>query len=296
MEETGGSERVDVVWLEEPAISSAALVRFAGDANDAPYSLLTVIDEKCYGAGAWGEPRRVAALLNGELAGLAVISGAYVRLLAVRRDLRRRGIGRGLLRRCEEAIRAAGSPRVVIAGEPGNYFVPGVEEHAAATLSFFERRGYVRGELAQNMEAALERLPEVSVREGVTVERAGGSTQDEIIRYVTAEFGRLWAFEVSPAFSDRRPPLFIARAGGDIIGFSAHDVNNRGLGFYGPAGVTRSWRGGGIGALLLRASLDDLIDRGYARVIIPWVSSVEFYGRIARAVSTHRFVGLQKSL
>lgn len=291
-----GSIAIEIDGANDRSISLPALVDVAEEANDSPYQLSTVIAEKCYGAGAWGAPKRFCAFVDGELAGVAVLSSSYLRLLAVRRQYRGRGAGQLLLARCEREARAAGAARLVVAGEPGNYFVPGVVEDDVRTLGFFERHGYVRGDLAQNMEADLDLIDDDPAEREVAVERASRTVAGEVTTYVTAEFGRLWAFEISPAFDEPQPPLFIARAEGEIVGFSAHEVNNRGLGFYGPAGVTKSWRGGGIGALLLRASLRDLQRRGYTRAIIPWVSSVTFYGRIARAVPSHRFIGLQKEL
>lgn len=273
----------------------SVVAQLAASSNDTPYDLVTVIDEKCFGRGAWGEPQLVVARNERATTGFAVISANYIRLLVVARNARRRGVGSMLLARCEEEIRRSGGNRVAIAGEPGNYFVPGILEDDETTLSFFERRGYRRGEIAQNLEAELI-TQTFEPPAGVALERPSATTEAEITAFIQSEFGRLWAFEVSPAFADPAPPLFVARAEGKVIGFSAHDVNNRGLGFYGPAGVSANWRGGGIGAVLLRASLNDLLARGYRRVIIPWVSSVAFYGKIARALPTHRFVGCSKEL
>src|SRR5438874_2837504 len=82
-------------------------------ANDAPYDLARVAEEKCFGAGVEGEPR---VRVFGDFEGVAVTCGKYLRVLAVDREKRRRGIGSALL--------ADTDARVAFA-EPGNYFTPG---------------------------------------------------------------------------------------------------------------------------------------------------------------------------
>src|ERR1700687_2819618 len=88
-----------------------------GRANDMPYDLARVAEEKCFGAGYEGEPQ---ARIYGNFEGIAVTCGKYLRILAVDRNRRRRGIGSELLRDAES--RGAW----VVAAEPGNYFTPGV--------------------------------------------------------------------------------------------------------------------------------------------------------------------------
>src|SRR5437868_5592672 len=63
----------------------------------------------------------------------AVTGGKYLRILAVDRERRRRGIGSALLRDAES--RGAR----VIAAEPGNYFTPGILE---SVVPFFTKRGF----------------------------------------------------------------------------------------------------------------------------------------------------------
>jgi GNAT superfamily N-acetyltransferase len=94
-------------------------------ANDTPYDLAAVAEEKCFGAGIAGEP--VVRLFGDK--GIAVTCGKWLRILAVGRDARGRGIGTRLLE---------DSGATVIGAEPGNYFTPGVLE---AQRSFFEKRG-----------------------------------------------------------------------------------------------------------------------------------------------------------
>jgi GNAT superfamily N-acetyltransferase len=284
--------------LTEAGPDSLDLLRdLAVRANDTPYSLESVIEEKCFAAGAGGLPRLAVAGDGNVLDGAVVVSGRYLRLLLVDRARRRQGIGQALLEWAAALARQHGESRLVLGGEPGNYFVPGIIKEQQETRDFFHRRGFSSKEEAVNLVAHVGGTDWNARRKAtseVTIERASDS--EEALDFIGREFGRLWRFEVSHAFRESTPPLFLARDSSGILGFSAHDVNNRGLGFYGPAGVTQSRRGAGLGRELLLASLADLAQRGYDRIVIPWVSSIEFYRKVANAEVDMTFDTMEKKL
>jgi GNAT superfamily N-acetyltransferase len=121
-------------------------------ANDAPYDLADVAEEKCFGRGVAGQPcARVWG--NGDVAGgiggAVVTCGRHVRILAVDRDARRRGIGSALLNDAEE--RGAS----FIAAEAGNYFTPGVVDTDVAATQFLRARGYIETRFTHNLDVAL---------------------------------------------------------------------------------------------------------------------------------------------
>ena len=70
------------------------------------------------------------------------------------------------------------------------------------------------------------------------------------------------------------------------------DVNNRGLGFFGPTGVKTSLRGRGIGGRLVRASLTDLKRLGHRKAVIPWTDALDFYAKCCGAKPAHQFIAL----
>src|SRR5947199_3086907 len=86
-------------------------------ANEAPYDLVRVAEEKCFGQGVAGEPE---VRVWNDFAGLSVTCGRWLRSLAVDRAQRGRGIGSALLRDAETRGVTG------IAAEAGNYFTPGV--------------------------------------------------------------------------------------------------------------------------------------------------------------------------
>ncbi|HYR28969.1 MAG TPA: GNAT family N-acetyltransferase, partial [Thermoanaerobaculia bacterium] len=167
----------------------------------------------------------------------------------------------------------------VIAAEPGNYFTPGVMDG-----SFFAKRGYVPKATTWNLEVDLG---------GFAASESGGRAaalqQDRVLAFIEAEFGRIWRFEAAKAFEREIPTIFIEEHDGEIAGFAAHDVNNRGLGFFGPTGVKKSLRGRGIGGRLVRASLADLRRLGYRNAVIPWTDALDFYARCCGAEPAHQF-------
>lgn len=261
------------------------------NSNDIPYDLSVVAEEKCFGVGVLGAPRTLLAFDGSRLAGVAVNSPRAIRLLAVDRSLRRRGIGSALLRQAESGL------KIVHAGaEPGNYFVPGIPAGDEGLRSFFQFHGYEQlPDSAVDLEVQLRNNDQVRAPDEPDIARATPGDQPAALEFINGQFGRAWRVEVERAFEHPRPTLFIARRRGQIVGFSAHDCNNRGLGFFGPEGVVPEERGRGLGRNLLLASLADLRDMGFERTIIAWAAAHDFYRRVAGAVVAHRFLRMRKS-
>ena len=242
-------------------------------ANEAPYDLAAVAGEKCFERGFEGE---AIVSVDGDFDGIAVTCGKHLRLIAVDRERRRRGVGRALLRDAES--RGA----YVVAAEPGNYFTPGVLASDSTTLNFFAAHGYRETARTQNLEVDLP---------------AGGGAgaplrsdqRERVLDFIEGAFGPIWRFEASHGAT-----IFSVEHEGKIAGFSTHDANNRGLGFFGPTGVASDLRGRGLGRQLLLASLTDLHQHGYRKAIIPWTESIDFYRKACGARLAHRFVILRR--
>ena len=246
-------------------------------ANDSPYDLAAVAEEKCFGKGIAGAPVTRVFERHGQILGAAVTCGKWLRILAVDREARRQGIGTALL----------ADERVIFA-EPGNYLTPGVLLSDEATRAFFRQNGFVETQSTWNLEVDLAGI------EG-HAKRPEHHDAPRVLDFVEREFGRIWRFEAAKAFERDLPPAFIEEDAGEITGFAVHDVNNRGLGFFGPTGVMKSMRGKGIGCRLLLASLADLRRLGYARAVIPWTDALEFYRKCCGAEPAHQFIAFTRA-
>lgn len=238
-------------------------------ANDAPYDIARVVEEKVFGVGFSGKPR---VRIFGDMLGIAVTCGHALRLIAVDRAHRRNGIGSALLR-------DAAAIKTVFA-EAGNYFTPGVVESDEGARAFFRHYGFLESRWTFNLETS--DLPDTPDVEPPHDRKA-------FLDFVEKEFGPIWRFEAAKAFDGGVRAFYIPDTG-----FAVHDVNNRGLGTFGPTGVAIAHRGKGIGARLLHASLADLRRLGYSRVIIPWTDAVDFYRKACNAQVTHRFVTMTR--
>lgn len=250
-------------------------------ANDAPYDLAAVAEEKCFGLGFTGEP---VVRVWGDFEGVAVTCGRHLRVLVVAREARRRGIGTALLKDAEE------HGADVIAAEPGNYFTPGVVDTDLASVAFFHKHGYIETRFTHNLVADLT----TGFSASEETRRATPEEQDRVLTFIEKEFGKIWRFEAAKAFDENPPRVFITEEQGEVTGFAVHDVNNRGLGFFGPTGVAKAMRGRGLGCELLHASLADLHELGYAKSVIPWTDALEFYRKCSGALPAHSFIAFAR--
>jgi GNAT superfamily N-acetyltransferase len=236
-----------------------------------------VAEEKCFGDGIAGAPVCRVFERNGHIEGVAVRCGKWLRILLVAAEARGRGVGTALLHDAQGVQ--------VIAAEPGNYLMPGVPKTSAAARRFLEARGFHPTRETWNLDAP---LTHIVAEAGAT--RSSRADADRVLAFVEREFGRIWRFEASKAFDRELPVCFHTEEQGNITGFAVHDVNNRGLGFFGPTGVAKAQRGRGLGRTLLLASLADLRRLGYDRAVIPWTDALEFYRKSCGAEPAQRFV------
>jgi len=264
-----------------------------------------VAEEKLFGAAPGGAASSVfGALEAGELVGLSVGSARWIRLLAVAPQARRRGIGTALLAAAESAIEGAIARTM---DQPGNYLAPGVDVRNLETIGWLERRGYRAQRENSNLVIDLVDNPRVSdargrelyrraERQGYELRRADDADAGALAEAVGGAFGHSWAFEVERALGGDPPGVHLALQNGAIAAFAAHDGNNRGLGWFGPAGTLEAHRGKGLGEALYIACLLDLVALGRRDCTVAWAGPREFYRRAAGIAREEHFVVMTKEL
>lgn len=265
-----------------------------------------VAGEKLFGEAPGGPVATFAIDDDRGLAGVAAASGGRVRLIAVRPDARGRGHGTRLLAACEAHLRATGAARARVLDLPGNYLAPGVDERNQEALAWLDRRGYVAdAERVVNLLLDVRTNPRVSVARADDAAAAARARGYEIRRArpgeialqeaIAAEFGGAWPFEVTRALAFDLPGVHVATREGAYAGFAAHDGNNAGLGWFGPAGTWPAHRGAGLGEALLLACLVD-VAASHPVCEVAWIGPRGFYERVAGVAGERRFVVLRKAL
>jgi GNAT superfamily N-acetyltransferase len=267
-----------------------------------------VAEEKLFGAAP--PPFLSAALgvrLGDRLAGVAVVSGRWLRLVAVHPDERGRGVGTALIDAAAARARAWGATRLRSGDQPGNYLAPGIDARDAGTCAFLERRGF--REVARNHNlsvhlvdnehvttARAEALADAAGARGYQVRRATHADQAVILDVATRSFGAVWAFELGLALANHPPTVHVAFSGSGPVAFACSDGNNRGLGWFGPAGTLPDHRGHGLGQALLIPCLLDAAAAGHRATEIAWIGPRRFYESAAGAGGGREFVVLEKEL
>ena len=321
----------DAVPAEEQAAGAGLIVRplTAADLGEAaallaaalPWDQVAVVAaEKLFG----GNGRRSGQSLgvfsrSAELLGVLAYAGRFIKLLAVRPEAQRRGIGTALLAAARAALAAAAAggspPRLRIGDHPGNYLSPGVDERYAAAHAFFRARGLqevgrclnLRAPVRDNPLCSEERLAALrgaAAGAGYTLRRAQAADLPALLALIETKFAPVWAYEVkralgpelggeaaahTPALPEGAAVHLALTAGGEPVAFAAHDGNNRGLGWFGPMGTLPEHRGRGLGEALVLACLADVRERPEGGVIA-WVGPESFYARTCGAVPDRRFI------
>lgn len=265
-----------------------------------------VTTEKLWGEGPHGQPQAFGAWQADHLVGVAAVAQQWVRIIAVVPQARRCGVGSALLATCEAAAAAGGHTRLRMLDEPGNYLAPGIDERNADAIEWLCRRGWRRdGERRCNAVIAVRDNPRVTVArvaERTAALRANGyeirrAARGEagLVDAIRIAFGGAWPFEVERALGGDSPGVHVAIADGQYCAFAAHDGNNRGLGWFGPAGTWPEHRGRGLGEVLLLSCLLD-VARDHDHCEVAWIGPRAFYDKVAGIIGERQFVAVVKDL
>lgn len=248
------------------------------------------------------ESEAILGFMQGVIRNIRGTRYGYIKLMAVDKNHRRRGIAKALYQKLEGQFIEENTDVVRIYDVPKNYFMPGIDPRYTEAVCFALRLGFERFGDTCNMSVDLDAkdwdtyVEEKALKiHGIEIKRAEQKDQQEVIDFVNEDWA-LWQYEVEMAFQDNPPSLFIAYAHGKIKAFSAHNGNNKGTGWFGPMGTHADLLGKGIGSILLKRCLNDMKEYGHKRAIIPWIGPIDFYAQHAKACIDRVFWRYEKKL
>ncbi len=115
------------------------------------------------------------------------------------------------------------------------------------------------------LESSIERVR----KNNIIIRRPIGPEKSAVTRWISENFGAIWAGESETAFFNHSKTMYIAIQEGEtphMLGFACWDATV--LGFFGPIGVSKEARGMGVGNALLQSCLHGMHEQGYGYAII----------------------------
>jgi len=269
-----------------------------------------LLDEKLSGDPYWDpnkalisyEGDEILGFMHGVIRDIRGTRYGYIKLMAVDKLFRRKGIARSLYQQLESQFKEEQVDVVRIYDVPMNYFMPGIDPRYTEAVCFALRMGFKRFGDTSNLTVDLDQSDWLTVEEekallshGIEIKRPAISDRHSVINFVKEEWA-LWTNEIEMAFKDDSPSIHVAYLQGKIKAFSAHNGNNKGTGWFGPMGTHPDLRGKGIGSILLKRCLRDMKAWGQKSAVIPWVGPIDFYAHHANARVDRVFWRYEKQL
>jgi predicted N-acetyltransferase YhbS len=196
---------------------------------------------------------------------------------------------RRLLDEMSSRLLARGVREIHLFAAPPHYLRPGVDIRETVLIAALQAMGWGHSATHFNMTCDLDAWssPGAGVIfgdvEGYRVRRADPGERNALRGLIEREWGVTWRDAVLLGLGHEPVGVFVAEKGGELVGFSAYEVDQC-VGSFGPTGVTRAHRGHGLGARLLWSCLDDLQKKRRKECQIGWVGPVGFYHRACGAV------------
>lgn len=230
------------------------------------------------------------------------INTAWISLIYVSENYRKKGLGSLILKKSEEELRKQGAQKIMIGADYNNFF-PGIPtDFIEVAEPFFCRNGYI----LENIDYDVIR----NIKENYTVNLT--RSNELIVKYATKDdktavldffkknfYGR-WYYEALEYFEEiyEEKTYLVVFDIDKVVGFIrvnkhnsekvSYNVNwkmlfERLYGF-GPLGVDQEYRGKGLARLLIETALNDAVNEGASNIIIDWTSLVKFYEKFGFSI------------
>ncbi len=126
-------------------------------------------------------------------------------------------------------------------------------------------------------------LPEKHICRDFSVRKPLAYESTAICEWIKDQFSSEWASEVLPALNRTPATMKIAieELTGKLAGFCVWDCTA--LGFLGPIGVAKEYRGTGVGKALTLEVLHSMLEQGYGYGIIGAAGPVDFFCSVCGA-------------
>ncbi len=232
-------------------------------------------------AQVWGDPE----------VGVAAVAvhpaGAFLRLLVVDGEHRRRGYGKELLAWAESAARNAGAPWLHVGSEAPWYLWPGIDTTELGLLCLLDQAKYDRVDSAWNMGVDLATFDGDLTRDGEGA-RVAVAADRVAVQDWTAKHWAHWAPEMLRALD--RGTLVVSHDDEGITAACAYGASRER--FLGPVAVRPDLMGSGAGQAVLVRALQEMRDAGLDRAEIAWVGPIRPYVQVGAMVD--RIFSVQK--
>ncbi|MBA7530903.1 hypothetical protein ES705_23114 [subsurface metagenome] len=224
------------------------LTGFMNTNHDLDTFTAELLNEKIFDDPAFNTDLTIFSTCNRNLTGfgMAVLRQdglGFIKLIAVGKDSRERGIGRAIYQVLEERLKVMGCRSIRVYNSNPNYLLPGVDPRYTPALCFFTSLGFKRYGETLNMSVDLKKMSfQTSVDEkkllksGVCITRAKLSDGESLLSFMHSVFP-LWIHEVKTMLANDIITVFIASKEQEIISFAGYDGNNIGTGWFGPMGT-----------------------------------------------------------
>jgi mycothiol synthase len=209
----------------------------------------------------------------------------WIKLLVVRPDRQRQGIGGKLLSELERRFRQASVEGITAGFCPLTYFSIGWDVRYSGAVAFLTQHGYQTSRRAGvNMWVDLEGQDystdveehRLAAEQGIRVRRAEPRDREAVAEFAGGH-SEIWRLEVGFAYDNRPTSLFVAERDGDLVGFGCYGTG--GPMFFGPTLTADAYRGLGIGTVTLKRCLADMQRLGWRRIEINSAGPMSYYAR-----------------